>query len=214
MSVRVGILGSFIAFFLVGCSLSPEQISIREAIQQGVSDRETLATEQGKIQSAVSLDEAIARAIKYNRSRRVQLMESVISKNQLELSHFDMLPSLAATAGYNHRSRYSASASTTFSDGSPDPLDANPTYSVGSDKSSENQSLSITWNVLDFGLSYVRAEQQGDQLLIARERERKALNNLIQDVRSAYWRAVSSQRLLDKVYPLQTRVGKALKRSR
>jgi predicted DNA-binding helix-hairpin-helix protein len=67
---------------------------------------------------------------------------------------------------------------------------------------------------LDFGLSYVRAQQGSDRYLIAKERERKAVHNLMQDVRTAYWRAVSAQRLLDRVEPLASRVSIAIENSR
>ena len=47
----------------------------------------------------------------------------------------------------------------------------------------------FSWNILDFGVSYYRARQQADQFLIAEERRRKVVQNLLQDVRAAYWRA-------------------------
>ncbi len=209
--LRLSALGG--ALFLAGCSVTPQPFTLDEALQAGQADRALLAAAQQPASQAIGLDEAIARALKYNRERRVQLLESVISRNQLQLSHFDMLPELAASAGYTQRSRLSASSSGTFENGTV-VRTTPPTYSVSADKESSNQNLALTWNVLDFGLSYVRAGQQADRLLIAQERERKAAHNLIQDVRSAYWRAISAQRLLDKVAPLGKRVDTALANSR
>lgn len=145
---------------------------------------------------------AIARALKHNRERKLQTLQGVLEQGQLELNNFDMLPQLAANAGYSERNNYAASASTTFVNGTPRPLSANPTYSVSQDKTHNSNSVAFTWNVLDFGLSYYRAKQQADRFLIAKERERKVVHNIIQDVRNSYYRAVSAERLLSKIEPL------------
>jgi outer membrane protein TolC len=55
--------------------------------------------------------------------------------------------------------------------------------------------LSFTWSLLDFGQSYYASKQNADRLLIAMERRRKALHNLVQDVRTAYWRVVAADKL-------------------
>ncbi len=204
-------LGS--ALFLGGCALTPQSFTFGEVLKKGQADRALLFVDQQPIDGVVSLEEAIARSLKYNRDRRVQLLETVINSNQLKLAHYDMLPQLAASAGYSERSKLAASSGGTLRDGvvtRPDP----PIYSVSTDVDSSQQNLTLTWSVLDFGLSYVRAEQQADRVLIAQERERKAVNNLIQDVRSAYWRAISAQRLLETIDPLHQRVEMALSNSR
>src|SRR5690606_23872489 len=67
----------------------------------------------------------------------------------------------------------------------------------------------MVWNVLDFGVSYVSAKQQADQRLIVQERRRKVVHTIIQDVRSAYWRAVAAERLLKQIDSLMARVDEA-----
>ncbi|MCZ6804286.1 MAG: TolC family protein [Proteobacteria bacterium] len=74
--------------------------------------------------------------------------------------------------------------------------------------------LKLTWNVLDFGLSYIRAQQAGDEVLIAEEEKRKIVNRIVQDVRAAYWRAVTNDRLILKVEQLLERVSKAIEESK
>lgn len=201
------------ALFLAGCAVTPQPLSLGDAFKAGQADRAVLASAQQPAAVAITVEDAIARALTYNRERRVQQLESVINRNQLKLSRYDMLPELAVSAGYTQRSRLAAASSGTFENGTV-VRTVPPTYSVSADKESSNQNLGLTWNVLDFGLSYVRSGQQADRVLVAEERERKAVHNLIQDVRSAYWRAVSAQRLLDKVDPLRKRVDSALSNSR
>jgi len=70
--------------------------------------------------------------------------------------------------------------------------------------------LTLSWDVLDFGLSYVRAKQKADATLIANERKRKVANRIIENVRTAYWRAVSAERLMGKLASLEGDIQEAL----
>jgi outer membrane protein TolC len=56
------------------------------------------------IKGPLTLDEAMARALKYNLDRRARLMEEALALNQLDVSQLDMLPKLMAQAGYASRS--------------------------------------------------------------------------------------------------------------
>jgi outer membrane protein TolC len=74
--------------------------------------------------------------------------------------------------------------------------------------------LTFSWNALDFGVSYYRAQQKADQFLMAEERRRKVAQNVLQDVRNSYWRALGAQRLLGRVDALLARVNTALAQAR
>ena len=210
--VRAGVVGT--AMVVTGCAMPLKPIGLDQALKAGQDHQQLLIQSTQAPQGRITLEEAMARALLNNRDRRVQMMESTIASQQLSLSRFDMLPQLAANAGYTPRDRLAASSRGVFENGQIVRDTQNPTYSVSADKQSETQSLALTWSVLDFGLSYLRAEQTADRALIAKERERKALHNLIQDVRSAYWRAVSAQKLLKQTTELRQRVQQALVDSR
>ena len=199
---------------ITGCSVQPIRFATDELRETVRSDMDRLTRHQDEISGAISLDEAIARAVRNNRDRKLKVLEAALAQQQTDLARYDMLPSLTAAAGYSERDNYAASASVRFADGEPEPLPANPTYSVSQDKKRNTYDVAFTWNVLDFGLSYVRAQQQADRFLINKERERKVLHNITQEVRAAYWRAVSAERLLRKVGPLIGRAESALVDSR
>jgi hypothetical protein len=55
--------------------------------------------------------------------------------------------------------------------------------------------LRVSWNLLDFGVSYYQAKQEADRFLITGNNRKKAFIDLIQQARSAYWRALAAQRL-------------------
>ena len=84
---------------------------------------------------------------------------------------------------------------------------------TSSEKNVFSADLSLSWNVLDFGLSYIRAKQAADDVLIAEEERRRVANRVMQDVRSAYWRAVSAERILPSLKMLDEWVKTALEKA-
>jgi VCBS repeat-containing protein len=200
---------------LGGCVVKPEAISTSQSLKSAAIDAAILVSEAQQINQVIDLNQAIARALKHNRSRRISLMEAALASNNLDVAHFDMLPKLSARAGYKERDRLSLSASGTYESATGEFNAVTPPVSTASAyEISHTVDLEMTWNVLDFGLSYVRAGQQADRYLISKERERKAIHNLITDVRAVYWRAASAQRLLKKIKPLMEQVDLALSDSR
>ncbi|MEF8833277.1 MAG: TolC family protein [Halofilum sp. (in: g-proteobacteria)] len=208
----IAVAGLFV--LLAGCAVTPEPADTGELDDRGQADREQLADAQRPIEHPLRPSEAVARALLNNRERRVRAMQAALKNRQLEAAEYDMLPSLTARAGYNERSEFAASASVPFSNGEPQSTGGGQTFSVSQEKERSTYGVDFTWSILDFGLSYVRAGQKADQYLIAQEEERKAIQNLAQDVRAAYWKAVSAGRLLAKVGPLMEDVNAALERSR
>jgi len=189
-SLHWGVLALSVA--LAGCStIVPSPLKVDEIEGQAKLDRTQAQQGVEPIEGSISLDEAIARALKYNLDRRVKLMEEAIAFNQLDISNYDMLPRLVASYGYRDRSEYATSRASDSVTGAASL--ANPF--ISSDRAHNNVDLGLTWNILDVGLSYYGAKQNADRALIAMERRRRAMHILIQDVRSAYWRTVSSQKL-------------------
>jgi outer membrane protein TolC len=117
-------------------------------------------------------------------------MEEAAALSQIEVARFDMLPKLAVNAGYSTRNNDSFG----FGFSPNGTLATNP--SASSERSHSTASIGFLWNVMDFGVSYFRAKQLADQKLISAERRKKAVQNLIQDVRLAWWRSEAAQRLL------------------
>jgi outer membrane protein TolC len=184
------------ALILSGCaSVDPRPLNGQEIKSQAQTDRSQSQQDVEPIKGALSLEESIARGLKYNLDRRTRMMEEGIAFNQLDVSKFDMLPKLVASAGYNSRSEYAISRAEDSVTGGKSL--ANPF--ISSEKSHTTTDLGLTWNLLDFGLSYYGAKQNADRALIAVERRRKAMHILIQDVRSAFWRTASAQKLRAEV---------------
>ncbi|WP_200371966.1 TolC family protein [Rhodovibrio salinarum] len=168
------------------------------------SDLQVMFSEQEPIDGPLTLYEAMARAVMYNLDHRVEVMNEAVSQNQLNLSRYDLLPQLVAEAGYRSRSNVDASSSENIETGQESLVP-----STSQERDSFTADLNLSWNILDFGVSYFTAQQQADRAMIAYERRRKVLHGIIQDVRTSYWRAVAAQRLQDRVGPLLERVEQA-----
>jgi len=192
---------------LGGCAVTPQPMDASQVQEQVQADRQALEQAQEAVEAPIRLEEAIARAIKHNRRYRVKMLESALAEGQLDVARLDMLPELTARAGY--RARNKVASTTSQADGN-----VSDTPTISQERIRQTADLSLNWSVLDFGLSYVRAQQKADQYLIAQEKERKAVQNIIHDVRNDYWDAVSAQRLLGRIDPLMARVEQALERSR
>ena len=188
--------------FLFGCSVHPEPISNNEAKQRAVADMQRLFAEQAQPAGDIGLFEAMARAVKYNLDRRVKLMEEAISRGDLALAHSNMLPQIAASAGYNTRNN------------SPSSVSADSTVpSTSQERDIRTAGLTTVWNVLDFGVGYLQTKQQANQLLIASEQRRRVTQNIIQEVRAVYWRAVLADILLADMDALLQEAQQALQHS-
>ncbi len=195
-----------VVLMLSACALSPSPYSADQFAAKAAADRHELTAAVPPLTHPLTLAEAIARAAKFNLDSRVKLMEQAQALDQLDVSKYDLLPKLTADAGYTGRSNPAAAVSRDlYTQGN---ALANPSYST--DRDDVTSDLTMTWNVLDFGVSYYAAHQQADRALIAGERRCKTLDTLVQDVRSAWWRAAAAQQLKGDVSSTLTLAERAL----
>lgn len=203
------VLAVLISAAFAGCAIQPQALSPDERQATLKADRSEMYQQQDPVQGPITLDEAMARAIKYNLDHRVKLMEEALSQRQLNLSRTDLLPKLALSAGYAGRDNELASSSRSVLSGNQS---LEP--STSTDKNHSTGDLSLSWNVLDFGVSYYGAHQQADRVLVAEERRRKVLHLLMQQTRQAWWQAAGAQQLEARIEPVLKLARQALDDSR
>lgn len=203
-------LALVIAWSLTACTtIQPDPLSSQALVTQAASDRSSVLAAPEPIEGALSIDQAVARALKYNLERRTRLMEEAMAFRQLDVSHYDMLPKLLASVGYSSRDNDKISQSRNEETG-----ELSPSQFVSQERTHSLSSLGASWNLLDFGVGYYNTRQQADRVLIASEKRRKAMHILMQDVRTAFWRAVSAQKLRDQVHDTLAVAEQALADSR
>jgi len=200
---------AFSCAVLSACAIKPEPLGSADQKLQLAIDREMARKDVEVLNEPLTLDQAIARAIKYNLDHRVRMMEQAVAIGQLDLSRFDMWPQIMASAGYSTRNKPLITEATNSVTGQPslsDPF-------ISSAQSYWNLSLGLSWNLLDFGAGYFNSKQNADRVLIAGERRRRAMHLLMVDVQNAYWRAASAQALKTDIEKTVRLAEEALKNS-
>jgi outer membrane protein TolC len=190
---------------LPGCSVAPLPLSDTQVSEISTTNSIRVTEEQEPVYGAISLTEAIARALKYNLDYRVDTMQAALRAAEHEYSVADELPKFVRTAGYQGRSNDYSTSSLDV----PTGIIVDPN-TVSTEREFNTADTNFSWNILDFALSYVRARQASDKYLISQELRRKTIQRIIEDTRTAYWRAVGSQHSSKKLARLNERVGRAL----
>jgi outer membrane protein TolC len=193
---------------LAGCAVTPVALTPEERSVQAQGDLAAIIRGSEPVTAPITLADAAARAIRHNLTFRVRQMEVAVQAQQLDLSRFDMLPRLALSAGYSWRDNDA------FGLGYQPNGTISSVPSAATERVRHTGNAALTWNLLDFGVSYYRARQNADLLLASEERRRRALQNLVLDVQLAWWRAEAAQRLLPQLDEVLTQIHRGAERSR
>ena len=191
--VWLSTLGLVFTGLIAGCSVTPKPIDDAAHKERSQKDVESMYASQEPVAGKITLAAATARAIRYNMDYRTRMMEQAWSLGQLDVANFDLLPKMTVSAGYTNRSNDAFG----YGFGQDGKVTANP--SASQERTISTSKAGLSWSVLDFGLSYYRAKQLADQALVAEERRRKALQNLVLDVRQSFWRAYIAQQQLPEM---------------
>jgi outer membrane protein TolC len=202
-------LAALTAVLLASCTMKPEPILQQEHVQRAKDDYQTLYAAYKPLEAPLTLSDAIARALKYNYDSELSKVELSLQDKQFDLALTQMLPRLAASAGYNWRSNDNAAESVSE-------LTKQQTlqYSFSEEPEHGTAGLELSWNIIDFGVSYYQAKQQGYRTFVAVERRRKVINGIVKSVQEAYWKAEAANRLLPRVIPLLADAQRMLDASR
>ena len=202
------------SFLITACVRSPQPISLFETEEKAfkdISNIEEIKKNNKAWEENLEIDlyTAIALAIKNNKELKIKLLENALANRQIDKIKFEMLPSLAANAGYSGSDRYRTTTSANVSNEDTAGV-MGTTYTTSGEKSIANQDIGFTWNALDFGLSYIKAGQSNNRYLISDEAEKKASHNIVREVIRTYWNSLSAEKLIKKYDPLLIEVDAAL----
>lgn len=205
------LLGNLLLLGLLSaCAVgSPPPLDQEDMVKLAALDQEVMYSNQEPVRGPITLEEAEARAVKYNLKHRLALMKRALSENLTDVKYFSLLPQLMVEAGYQKRNKDNASSSESITTGE-ESLEA----SKSSERESRTAGLKMTWNILDFGLSYYQAKAHGNKALAAEERRRRVVSNIIRQTKAAYWAAISAERMRDEVAATLAQANSALKQSR
>lgn len=199
--IRKGIILCLV-YFLTACTVTPKPISVNERYEEAKTDLKQLFAQQEAPVAKLDFYQALARGLKYNLDYRIKIVNNALQAGQLKIAMFTMFPALNVSGSVYSRNNQYASSGITSTGANTDVLNSTP-------NTIRSQRTGLSWNILDFGLGYVRARQQGERIYIAEEESRKQLQHLSQDVLVAYWSAYSAQQLMISAKEFQTILGNA-----
>ncbi len=191
--------------FVSGCAIKPKPFTGMEAKESAANLKSRVHLQQTPLSEVMSLDEAIARTLKYNLEHRLKMFEVSLKQKQYDLSMFDLLPEVTARGETEHRNNDDASVSKNLRTGT-----VSSDYTTSEDRNKRTGNISLTWNILDLGISYYTVHQQANRFLIAKEQQRKVVQDIIGETRDAFFKVLIAQELDTDITQTLTQAGEAL----
>jgi multidrug efflux system outer membrane protein len=103
-SLRFTVGTALVCACLGGCALfQPHPLTDAERTAEATQDLNEVFSGQEPLVRALTLEDAFARAIAYNLDERVKLMEREVAERDFDISKFDLLPKVIASAGASTR---------------------------------------------------------------------------------------------------------------
>lgn len=188
-----------------GCSVKP--LTSKEQYSHALYPLQQILHNQDKPQTPISLEEAVARTIKYNLDHRVAQAQTALEYGNFKLALIEMLPNFPLDM--NHSFRNNELIQNLVQNGQISPGETSTMPKV-----INTTSIGLEWNALDIGLSYTRAQQQSQKTLVADEQRRRLTQQLVQEATTAYWRAYVAQTMRPKVQRYKQQAKQSLARSK
>ncbi len=191
------------------CSMSVPPLSESQRMERVKLTLENIFPERTLVDKEMSLEEAMARALKYNIDVRIRLQEDRLANTQYALSQIDLLPSLNAEVGVSKRNSSKGAKSEEIGTGIQ-----NLNFSRSSEDRTVTARLSTTYGILEYGLNFVRAKQNANRIQISREKRRAIIHDIMSEVRVAFMRAAIAEHVEKDIMLVKNEAEKALERAR
>ncbi|MDQ7074207.1 MAG: TolC family protein [Gammaproteobacteria bacterium] len=191
---RAGLLGSLL--LLVSCSSVPtvEEMELERA-KNVVEDLEKIRPADLLVfEQPLTLDEVLEIGLSNNLELRMADFEQQISDDVAVAAKLSMLPNLDANASSVDRTNLPASDAFNVDTGLVERQST-----VAELRHTEKANLTLTWNVLDFMMSYTRSKQAEMERQATRLRRQRQAQNLALDLTDNYWKAAIAEDALDHV---------------
>lgn len=177
-----------------GCAPAAKPVDNAALLETIQADRQTIYPSTNQAQQGMKIEDALARAIKYNLDAKVSELDALIAADDVTLQMLNALPSVNAKIQRQGRSTPGGSSSFSVLTGTES---LRP--SISQEQYRNVVQLTTEWNLLDTGINLWRGKTASDQMLIAQERRRKIYQGVVQDTYIAFWRAAVAQTTLPQI---------------
>ncbi|MEE4356356.1 MAG: TolC family protein [Desulfococcaceae bacterium] len=200
MRDAVLVLGCLV--FLGGCA-NMYQVDLENQRQANLSeDLELLqARENMSFPDPLTLSDVIRIGLENNLDMRISKIMGEISDDSSLAERLKMLPRLDVNGHLSENSEYSQKW---YVDAEGNKILGN---TVSEDKTKKTVDVSLSWNILDFGLSYLRARQAAVSTEIQKMEQLRQAQKLALDISAAFWKTVLAEKELDHIRQIEGEVS-------
>ena len=185
-----------------GCFRGVDEMSLLEMRQHNaMQDLDVYESMAVHIDIPVTLEDAIQYALEHNLLVWIAKQEKTFQEEMLTQSKLRMLPSVDVNGEYSNRSEYIATSSVSINSGQ-ESLES----SYSAEKRTNKFDVTATWDMIDFGVSYLRSRQASDRTLISGQQLRRQRQQLAFDVTRAYWQAVAAREAAQMAEGIRTAI--------
>lgn len=186
----------------MGCSRAYQVDLVAQRTANLAEDRGFLAErERMEFDKPLTLDHAVAVGLANNLDLRVsRFMERIADRTAMS-EKLKMLPRFDVRGVYSERNEF---IQREYVD--PDTGEVSLSNTISQDRTTRTLDLTLSWNILDFGLSYLRSRQAAYQTQIRRMERVRQAQTLSMDIASAFWYSVLSEQDLQYVREIEDRV--------
>jgi outer membrane protein TolC len=148
---------------------------------------------------SIDVEQAVARAVAVNHAVRAKELEAALAEAKAVALGGGLLPELVAESSYFRRDRPPLSRSS-----------HSATYATSTGVRTLTHDLTLSWNILDLGLSYIRARQGVHRAHQQHEEVRRIRARIGEETRLAFWRTVALDTLEPRLARLDPEIREAL----
>lgn len=171
---------------LLSCASQPGQREAR--VLRAELDLAAYRVRAPEISGPLGLADALRLARAHNIEVWIAAQQCRFQQELATAATLKLLPALTGGVDSSHRSELDAARSISLESGEES---LEPSYS--SERTTHRWDVAATWNLLDFGISFLKARQQSNRIHIARQQERRVRQNLELEVTRAFWQAVAAR---------------------
>lgn len=198
-----------IAVTFAGCGRVLNEAELADQREQNArSDLEMIKPPMDiNFEEPLTLDDVINLGLRNNLEVRIAKLDEEIADRETLAQRLRMLPGLNADARFEYRDELRQSDVYNWQ------LDMDQRdYTVSELKDSFKANLSLTWNLLDTALAYVRSTASEMREQAMEKQRRRQEQQLALDITKAYWQAAALEDALDYVHAVEKEL-KGIKRN-
>lgn len=140
------------------------------------------------VPDSLGLAEAVRLGLEHNLDLRIARLQEEIDSDAARAERFRMLPALDVRADVSERNNFPVNEFQNIQTGEVD-----LSNTISRERNRKTVEVRLTWNILDFGLSYYRARQAAVQTEISRMDRTRQAQILAMDISAAYLKSVLAE---------------------